>query len=134
MFHLPYAKNSGLVMLANVVIIAVAGVLLGAALMILGLYSTRNSSNFIRKNQGLALNNACVEEALYQIKVQSSYTGTANVTLDNKTCSYTVTNLGGEIRKVAVSSNIAGVITKTQVWLNVSSVITISSWQEVADF
>lgn len=133
MFQRPCENNKGLALLSNVIIIAFVGILLGGTIMLVSLYALRSSTAYLQKNQSLALNHACAEEALFQIHQQSSYSGQSNLVLNSQTCFYNVENLGGPNRRLTVSSTIGTVITKTLILLAVdaSSTISINSWKEV---
>ncbi len=128
--------KNGFVLLSNILIIGFAALLIGSVLLVLGLPTLRSSVVYQRKTEALALNQSCAEEALFQIRQFPTYTGSANVTLNNRICSYSVTNLGGDNRKVTINSTLDKVVTKTEILLTIdtSSTIAISSWKEVGEF
>ena len=132
MFQPPYEENKGFILLVNVLIIGIVSVLIGGLIMLLSLYSLKNSQVYVSKNQSLSINHACAEEALYLIRQNPSYSGQANLTIGGLTCSYRVDNLGGVNRQVTTSSTVRNVVSKTRLLLTVSSssTINISSWQE----
>ena len=133
-------ERQGFALLPNILIIGFAALLIGSILLILGLPTLRSSLIYQRKAEALALNHSCAEEALFQIRQFFSYTGSGSVTLSlaagNRSCNYTVTNLGGQNRRIEINSTVDKVITKTRILLTVdaSSTIAISSWQEVGEF
>ena len=133
---LALSRVEGFIMLPNVLIVAIVALMIGGLLIIVGIGSLETSFSFLLKNQALSLNHACAEEALFQIRQFPSYTGTDNVTVGGRTCTYTVTNAGGENRRAEVISAVAKLTTRTLVLLsvNASSTVTIQSWKEVVNF
>lgn len=123
-------------LLPNILIIGFVALLIGATVLLLGLPNLKSSAVQKSKADGLTLNHGCAEEALFQIRQFSSYTGSGSVILNNKTCNYTVINLGGQNRRININSTVDKVVTKTQILLTIdaSSTIAISSWKEVAEF
>jgi len=132
----PQRSDRGFAILPNVLIIGFSAILIASALLLLALPNLKSSLIAFNKAEALTLNHACGEEALFQIRQFPSYTGSGSVNLNNRICNYTVTNLGGQNRRIEINSTVDKVVTKTRILLTVdaSSTIAISSWQEVGEF
>ncbi len=112
-------------------------ILLGSAILSFALaistsnfWSIQRSTAAKNSIQGKALVNACAEIALENIRQNNSYAGTNNITLNNNSCDYTVTNNGGASKKIIVSGTINTVISKLTIITNSFNPLTISSWLE----
>jgi len=55
--------------------------------------------------------NTCLEEALFKIKANHTYTGSNQISVNNGLCNYTVTNQNGDTTKKIIS--ISGSLNKT---------------------
>lgn len=127
--------NKGFVALISVLIVSAVGVVISVSLLLLGLGSSRTGFALERSNQVKALVNACAEEALQKIKSSPSFSGSGNISLGGGTCSYTVTNLGGQNREITSSGSRDSVTRKVKITIDkINPKINITSWQEVADF
>lgn len=130
-----YDRQKGYIALITVLVTGAVGVAIAVSLLLLGLGSSRTSFALEQSNQAKALANACAEEALQQIRDSTSFTGTGNLSLGQGTCSYTVTNDGGENRTVTASGTVGTVVRKVKIIINaINPAIILASWQEVADF
>ena len=90
-----------------------------------------NDKNSVQSDQ---LANACAETALEAMRENNSFTGSGNVTIGNNTCSYIVSNPGGNNRTINVTSTMSGVTRKIQITTNAFNPIVIASWQNIGDF
>lgn len=134
MVQQPSAKK-GYITLLMVIIVGAVGVLTSISLLLLSVGSSRTSLSFDKSNQAKALVNACAEAALDQIRSSPAFSGSASLTFGQGSCSYTVTNLGGENRLVNASSTVGEVLRKVKITLNqITPKINLTSWQEVSDF
>lgn len=128
-------NHAGAVVLVSVLLIGAIGTAIATTLILLGLNSTRLSFSLEQSHQSQALATACAETALQAIWANESITGTQTLTLGAGTCTYTITNLGGEQRKITVSGTVQNVTRKAQLSISaLNPAITVSSWQEIADF
>ena len=127
--------NKGYIALITVLVVGAVGIAITLSVILLGLGSSRTSFALEQSNQAKALANACTEEALQQIHDSTPFTGTGNLILGQGTCTYTVTNDGGQNRTIIASGTVGTTIRKVKVIINnISPTIQIASWQEVADF
>lgn len=125
-------RQAGYVALLAVLIVGAASVAVATSLLL----TSADSQRIILANQRLILarNNAlaCAEEALQQIHDSSSFTGSNNLTLSTGTCSYTVSNTGGNNRTINASSSVGFSLRRVQITLvRDTSSMTISTWQEI---
>ncbi|MBI4713619.1 hypothetical protein HY771_00305 [Candidatus Uhrbacteria bacterium] len=128
-------KRGGYITLLSVLVIGAVGLAITTSLLLLGLSSSRSSFAIEQSDQAKALANACVEEALQQIRDSTPFTGTGSLTLGQGTCGYTVTSQGGQNRTVTATGTVGTIVRKVKVIItNINPTISISSWQEVADF
>lgn len=95
------------------------------------LWSIRSSVISRDSSQASALANACVDVALDNIRTNNSFLGTGNATLNGNTCSYSISDIGGQGRSVYVSAMINNIARKIQVNTSTFNPLVISSWQEV---
>jgi hypothetical protein len=115
------------------IVIILGGISLGLALWIStsSLWSIRGSIDDTASAQSKALVNACAEIALEQMRENTSFTGSGNQTIGSNTCSYTVTNTGGNNRSVSVTGAVGTITRKLQITTSAFNPLTIASWQEV---
>jgi hypothetical protein len=117
--------------------VLLAVLIVGAVSLSVALYLLRGGADLQRSTlvaqqaaQARQLADACAEEALEQLQAASSYTGTANVTLGQGSCSYTVANPGGTARTISASGNVNGNVRKLQVNATIGTSISVTSWQD----
>lgn len=122
--------NKGQVVVLSVIAVGFVSLVISSALIGLSFNSLNVVTATFQAVAAAAVNNACAEAALYQIRLASSYTGSASVTVDGKTCNYTVTNTGGNGREITFSSAVVGVVRRGKINLTVEP-IEITSWQEI---
>lgn len=128
-------KQDGFITLISVLVVGAVGVAITVSMILLGLGSSRTSFAIEQSNQAKALVNACVEEALQQIRDSTPFTGSGNLTLGQGTCSYTVTSQGGQNRTVTASGTVGPIVRKVTVIVDkINPVSIVTSWQEVTDF
>lgn len=132
--YLKYLKNGGkgYVALMTVIVLGVVATVVATSLVILGLGHSRSALSENQTAQAKVAADACSEEALKQISLSSSYTGTGNLTLSTGVgCSYTVTNTGGPSRQITSSGTSGPNIRKETITITaVTPNIVFSSWQE----
>jgi len=133
-------EMGGLKRAENGYVALIAVLITGAIVTAIGLLLLVNGNDLQRGGQaqqqsvqarGLA--NACGEEALQQMRDNTSFTGTNNLSFSTGTCTYTVTSTGSSTRTITASGTVSGIIRKIQVYATIgSSSISITSWQEVS--
>lgn len=126
--------NRGYVTLISILVVGAVGTAIAMSLILLGISSSRTSFSVEQSNQAKGLTNACVEEALEQIRNSTSFTGSGNLTLGHGTCTYTVTSQGGQNRVITASGTVGSIVRKVTVVINkINPLINPTSWQEVVD-
>ena len=124
--------RNGYITLISVLVIGAVGIAITVSLLLLGLGSSRTSFAYEQSNQAKGLANACAEEALQQIRDSTSYAGSGNLTQAQGTCTYTVTNTGGQNRTITTTGSVGTIIRKLQIIIsNITPLIQVVSWQEV---
>lgn len=104
-------------------------------LLLLGIGSSRTSFARQQSNEAKAMVNACIEEGLQRIRESFSYSGTDSLTLAQGSCTYTVTNQGGQNRTIQATGTAGTIVRKVSVTTtNINPFIILSSWQERSDF
>ena len=129
-----YATN-GYVILLSTLVVAAVSLTVVVALTLLSTDTHRTSLALLQSNQAKALANACAEQALEEIRQDDAYVGTDNLSLGQGTCTFVVTDLGGESRNIQASGTVSTVIRRVEIEIDqIYNTINIISWQEVADF
>ncbi len=123
--------SRGYIALISVLIVGAIGTVIGVSLLQLGLSTSRSSFAQHQSNQAKGLANACAEEALQQIRDNTSFTGTGNLTLGQGTCTYTVTAGAGENRTIQSSGTVGSITRKLEVTITtINPQIIVSTWEE----
>lgn len=135
MHQLAYDNQRGYITLISVLVVSTISVAITVSLVLLGVGSSRSSFALEQVNQAKALANLCAEEALQEINDSTPYTGTDNLTIGQGTCTYTVTNTGGQNRTITASGTVDTIIRKVSISIDaINPNINITSWQEVVSF
>lgn len=122
----------GYVALISVLIVGAIGVMVVTGVILSSLAWSRTSFVQEQSFQAKALADACMEEALQQIKDSIPFSGNGTITLGQGSCAYTVTNNGAQNRSVVSTGTVGTVVRKVSVTLDkISPSINITSWQEV---
>jgi four helix bundle protein len=130
--HLP---PKGFILLLSVLIVGAVALGIALSAVLLSTDSHRTSLAILQSNQARSLADACAEQALEAIRVDDGFTGTGNLTLGQGSCSYTVTDLGGENRNVESTGTVANVTRRVELNIDqISTMINISTWEEVDTF
>lgn len=130
-----YNGIRGFTTLLGVLIVGAVASTIALSLLVFGIDSAKTSFVIEQSSQAQSLANACAQEALEQIRVLNTFTGSGTLNVTPNSCTYTVTDEGGSVKKIN-ATGIAGTITlKIQVFVNrTNTSMDITSWQEVADF
>ncbi|HXH27392.1 MAG TPA: hypothetical protein VNG90_05845 [Candidatus Acidoferrum sp.] len=124
--------QAGYIALLTVLVVGAASLAIGTTLLLTGSDAERESLVEQQSVDARSLASACGEDGLQQIHDSSAYTGTNNLTLGTGTCTYTVTNTGGQTRTVDASGTVGLVVRKIKIYVTIgSSSISITSWQDV---
>lgn len=127
--------SRGYITLISVLIIGAVGLAIATSLVVLGVGGARSGFALQQSSAARAVANACAEEGLQQIRDAVSYTGTATIVLGSGSCTYTVTDEGGQNRRVTAEGTVGTVVRRVAVSITaINPRIVVSTWQEVADF
>lgn len=123
--------HKGFSTLLIVIILGGGALTLVLTLATSSVWSMKGSVDSGVSNQTKSLVNACAEVALETIRENNSYTGTASVTLQGATCTYSVANTGGTTRSVTVSGVVRDITRKILITTSTFNPLVIASWQEI---
>ena len=112
-------NKKGYMTLLAVFALAGVGVAVTVSLALLSIDASRMTGAWNDEGTLIALADACAEEGMEQLRLDTGYTGTENVSLNGGTCSVVVTDLGGNSRQLNVEGN-------------VNSGVSITNWQIVS--
>lgn len=127
-------KQSGYITLLSILVVGAVGVSISVSLLLLGLGNSRTGLSLQQMYQAKALADACAEEALIEVQSSVSFAGSGSLAIGRGTCSYSVTNQGGQNRTVTAMGTIGTIVRKTEVVLSkITPNIAVASWQEVGD-
>ena len=121
---------NGYILLISVVILGAIATAIAVALLFLGSGDSKNAISHQQSEQAKSAVNACMEEALEQIRESTVFTGTNSIVINNGVCTYTVTNTGGQNRTITASSTVSGVTRRATVSVTAINPKIIASWQE----
>lgn len=128
------SKNCGYATLFAVLLVGAVGVAITLSLVVLGLGSSRTSFVMQQSYQAKAFAFACAEEGLQQIRSSTPFTGSGTLLFSEGSCGYTVTNTGGQNRRVVATGTVSMVVRKVDITVTaINPNVTIGTWQEVAD-
>lgn len=133
--HSVSPSENGYVALISVLIIGAIGLTISISILLFGLDFSRTA--FVEQQYAQARNlaDACAEEGLQQVRDDTAFTGTAGLTLGDGSCTYTVTNTGGENRTIDAEGSVGTTVSREVVTIDaISPQINVVSWQYVADF
>jgi len=126
-------KQKGAIALITIIIISAASLLMAYTASILGFRELDTGYVSSKGEEAFSLTDGCVEEALYRLVIDSSYSG-GSLSLSNGSCIINVTANGND-RIVAVVGTVSGPIEdyvkRVEVDLTLSGYqVTINSWEE----
>jgi hypothetical protein len=126
-------KQDGYIALMTVLIVGAVSVAVACAVLLAGADNQRSVYVLQRSLQARASAHTCAEEALQVIHDTTTYTGTGNLTLGNgMSCSYTVTNTGGNNRTITTVATVNSVVKRLLITATIGSTnIAVTSWKEV---
>ena len=129
--HQQVSGRKGFITLVSVLVASAVGLSIALSLLLLGLGSSRTSFAIKQSMQARGAANACAEEALRRVKNSISFSGTITLTLPGSTCTYIVTNTGGQARTITASGTVGTIIRKVNISIGrITPFIMVSSWQE----
>ena len=124
--------ETGYVALMGVIIIS-AACLAGALTLLIGATDANRTAVVSEKAvSATSYAHSCGEEALQQIRDDTTYTVSGSLTFSGGSCSYTITNTGGSNRTIASTGTAGDAVRKISISATIgASTISTSSWQEV---
>lgn len=127
-----YNQNKqGYVLLLTLLIVGAVGLVVTISFLLIGVGNTKTSFSLEQANQARALANACAEDALQTLHDNTSFSGYGALSSSIGTCSYEVSDDGGN-KNIVASSTVGQVIRKVEVIVDqVTPEINVSSWQEI---
>lgn len=125
-------EETGLVALIIVIIICTAALIMAFSASLLGLGGLEASYTYQQGSEAQALADGCAEEALYRLKLDSSYDG-GNLVLDNGSCIIEVVDPVGPVdRQITVTATTGQYYKKVQLAVSLSGGVDVLSWSDVA--
>jgi len=132
------SKNNsaaGMVSLVSVLLISVVALAVAVSLLVFSAGQSQNDLLAYQLAQARAINDACLEQALVNIKNNPAFSGSYNLILDSGAGDYQVEQLAGGKITIKASAYVGSAVSRQQVLIDqLSSQINIVSWQPVADF
>ncbi len=123
------------VTLITMIITAAIGTAIAASVILLGLGASRSGFSLQQSAQARGLANACIEEAMQQLRSFTPFTGTGSLAMGQGSCNYTVISGGAQNRTATSSGTVGTVVRKVKAIINkINPAITVVSWQEVDSF
>lgn len=124
-------RQSGYVALMAVLVVGAASLAIASTLLLTAADSQRATLITQQSAQARVIAGACAEEALQQIHDDTSFTtaGT-NMNVTPGSCTYVVTNTGGNNRTITSSATVGTTVRRLQVTITIGTTITINTWQE----
>ncbi|MEX0930555.1 MAG: hypothetical protein WDZ79_02630 [Candidatus Paceibacterota bacterium] len=129
------ANQDGYALFISVVVLGVVAGVLVAALLSAGSTFLRTGSYAEAGERARVLADACAEVALQEINDDQNFEGNGSISFDIGSCEYSVSNLGGQSRRIE-ATGVAGEAVRRVVVETDSRQpeITVSLWQEVVSF
>jgi len=128
-------NRKGYIVIYSVIIISAIVMSIIFSSSWISLNSIKSGRVLVNSKQSKVMANACAEIALQNIRDDINYSGSANLTINGNSCSYTVVNQGAENKLIQSQSSISDNISKIEILIDqINPQINISSWQEVVDF
>lgn len=128
-------SESGFITLLSLLIAGAVGLSIAVSLITLGIDYSK--STITTEDAALSKNlaNTCADEALEKIRENQNYVGSGGLNFGQGSCTYQVTNLGGQNRQINTTGLVRNSVRKMKIFLSqVVPRIKTSSWQEVGDF
>jgi hypothetical protein len=124
-------KKNGYISLLSVIAISSLAVLVIASVIMIAVDSSLIGSSMLKAKQSQALNDACGEQALLELKKDNDYEGSGSISLSQGECSYTVSSINEDEKIIDVSSSAGNVVSHSQIkTISVYPEITIDYWKK----
>jgi len=130
-----FIHQDGYITLLSVLVVGAVGLAITISLVLLGLGTSNSSLTLQKSAQARSLANTCAENALQQVRNDVAFSGSGNLSLGQGSCTFIVTDTGGQSRLIVSSGQVGSVVRKLKLTINqINPKINILSWQELADF
>ena len=125
-----YKDNRGVAALLTIIIVSAAVLIMAFSASILGMGELDMGWTSQKGGEAFAIADGCVEEALWQLRLDSGYTGDTLIIGENS-CIIGVTS-NGNSRTITVSGIVENYNKKIEVGITLNgNIITLNSWQEL---
>lgn len=129
--HCGKINNRGYVLLMSVLILGAVGIAITVSLLLFGTGNLSTLNYWQKSTQAKAITDGCTEEALQQIRDNSSYSGTVTTPVGSGSCTYAVENLGGNNRSVSVSGTDGIAVRRVSILIDqLNPQLNIAFWRE----
>jgi len=129
--HCDKINNKGYVLLMSVLILGAVGVAITVSLLLFGTGTLSSLNCWQQSIQARMVADGCAEEALQQIRDNSSYSGTFTIPIGSGSCTYTVNNLGGDNRSISAGGSVGIAVRRVSITIDqLNPQLNITSWQE----
>jgi hypothetical protein len=127
--------REGYIAFISVIVISAIGIALMLSVITAGINASKTDFALQQLSSARSMAFSCAEEALQQIVLTSSTTGSGTLTVASGTCTYSIISSQGQ-NIVIQSVGLMGTVTsKVKVVIaSTTPVMSLSSWEEVADF
>lgn len=127
--------KQGFVTLLAVIILGAVGVLIVSSLLLISTLLAQNDLIKTSSEKSGAFAEACLENALEDIRETTAFTGNTSLTFPEGNCTCSVSDLGGERRRIETTGSSSNTVTRIRVTINkINPQIVIESREKVADF
>jgi hypothetical protein len=128
------AAKQGYLTLMTVLIVSAIGVAISVSLLTLGVGSSERTLTIQDLERARALASTCAEQALQELRRQTSFAGSTTTVLFGGNCSYTVVAGASESRTISAQGSAGNAIARLRVIGSVINPrITITYWQETSN-
>ena len=125
-------NEKGFATIMAVIIVGAIGAAIAIGFLNKGIDATKNAVSLQNSYQARQLADTCAEIALEYIRQSTTYVGSSSSSTDVGTCSYDVTNLGGNRRNITATGVSGDSSKKVLVEIDgINPKIIIISWREI---
>ena len=131
-----HKTRNGYITLLGLIVIGSAALGIVTSLLGFGLAATRTAVNAQESAQARFLADACIEEALEQVRTDTSFLGSGTLSAGGGTCTYTIAASGGrEGRTITATGTRGTMVRRTRVIVTgINPRLVIGSWAEGGSF
>lgn len=124
-----YKDNRGIAAMITIVVVGVAALIMAYSASFLGLGELDMGYTAQKGTQSFVLADGCIEEALYRLKLDNTYTGDT-LSIDENSCIITVSGAGSN-RTVSATATVGDFTRDISADVTITGgVVTIDSWND----